>query len=220
MTTTRDVRLAVQPLVQGRKDLVSIGRFVFIKPIHHILKGVYIDSSRNPDAFVPSVSIDLLVPAHTHVHPGWGARFIQSFQDSPVKESGWDRTKPDTVAYMLRSIEETLSLLDSIQTFDEYFSFVSNLKMPWIVSTYIEFLEMLLPIIKGDLELPRKILGGNERMRAHVDRISPDFYPALVAGDCIELARILHDWETTSVKTYKIQKFWERTPFPLEMHGT
>lgn len=213
----REVRMAVQPLLQERKDLASIGRFVFIKPVHHLLRGVYIDSSRNPIAFVPHISVDLLTPAQARSHPGWGGRFFQAMYSPLIRESGWDLAKPETIAHLLNLIEEALPSLHSIQTFDDYFAYVSNLRMPWINTAYLEFLEMLIPAIKGELTAPLAILRRNEKMLAYVDRLSPDFYPALVAGDRVELARILHEWEAVSVKTYKIEKIWERTPFPLEL---
>ena len=48
MTTIKDVRDAMRPLIQRRNDLISTGRFVFIKPVQHLLRGVYIGSSIDP----------------------------------------------------------------------------------------------------------------------------------------------------------------------------
>jgi hypothetical protein len=45
----------------------------------------------------------------------------------------------------------------------------------------------------------------------------PTFYPALLSEDRTTLANILHEWEAMTIETYKLEKVWERTPFPLEL---
>ncbi len=63
MTTVAQVRQAVQPLLQRNPDLALIGRLVVIKPVHHILRGVYIDRSLDPKLFVPTWSIIFYMPS-------------------------------------------------------------------------------------------------------------------------------------------------------------
>ena len=53
MTTISQVKKAVQPLLQRNHDLALVGRLVVLKPVHHILRGVYIDRSSIPDEFMP-----------------------------------------------------------------------------------------------------------------------------------------------------------------------
>jgi hypothetical protein len=46
---------------------------------------------------------------------------------------------------------------------------------------------------------------------------NPTFHSALFTRDRASLAKIFHEWEGQSIKAYEIEKFWERTPFPLEL---
>jgi len=54
-------------------------------------------------------------------------------------------------------------------------------------------------------------------MLADFKEYRPRFYRALMDGDRIEIARILHEWEAATVNVHKLEKIWERTPFPLEL---
>lgn len=217
MTTIKDVRDAMRPLIQRRNDLISTGRFVFIKPVQHLLRGVYIGSSIDPSVFVPKISVQLLVPKTEIRALGWGLRFSQANYGEYIRKSGWTMNKPDIIAQMLDIIEGALPELYAIASLDDYFAFLSAMTVPEVSSTTIELFEVLIPAMKGEFDIALSLLQKNRSVAEHVDRLSPEFYPALLAGDRAEIARILHEWEAISVKTYKIEKIWERTPFPLEL---
>lgn len=220
MTTIKDVRNAVRPLILRRNDLISIGRFVFIKPVQHLLRGVYIDSSIDPQIFVPKLSVRLLAPKTEINSHGWGTRFRPPNYGEYTKRSGWNITEPEIVLQMLDMIEEALPNLYVIETFDDYFRYLSALSTPWINSRTIKLYEVLIPAMKGEFDIARRFLEKNKTVIEYLDYHSPEFYPALMAGDRNEVIRILHEWEAISVKTYKIEKIWERTPFPLEVQGS
>lgn len=217
MTTIKDVRDAVRPLIQRRNDLISTGRFVFIKPVQHLLRGVHIDSSLDPSVFIPQVSVRLLAPKAEIKSPGWGMRFRQANYGEYIRKYGWTMNKPDIIAQMLDIIEGALPELYAITSLDDYFAYLSAMTVPEVSSTTIELFEVLIPAMKGEFDIALSFLQKNRSVAEHVDRLSPEFYPALLAGDRAEIARILHEWEAITVKTYKIEKIWERTPFPLEL---
>ena len=108
MTTIKDVRDAVRPLIERRNDLISTGRFVFIKPVQHLLRGVHIDSSLDPSVFIPQVSVRLLAPKAEIKSPGWGMRFRQANYGEYIRKYGWTMNKPDIIAQMLDMIEDAL----------------------------------------------------------------------------------------------------------------
>jgi hypothetical protein len=219
MTTIKDVRDAVRPLIQRRNDLISTGRFVFIKPVQHLLRGVHIDRCSDPDVFVPKFSVRLLAPRHEISSPGWCPRFRQANYCEYIREAGWNITKPETIAQMLDMIEEALPQLYAIESLDDYFAYLSGLPMPWVSSSTIERFEALIPVIKGEFDIAVRLLQENRTVLEYFNYLSPEFYPALLAEDRVRITRILHEWEATSVKTYKIEKIWKRTPFPLELLG-
>ncbi|NTS31815.1 hypothetical protein HQ945_11170 [Phyllobacterium sp. BT25] len=217
MTTIRDVRNAVRPLIERRDDLFSMGRFVFIKPVRHILRGVHFESRRDPKIFGSRLSVQSLVPALPEFGLGWGERFYPTDQEGRVLGSGWDAGDPEMVSQMLDTAEEVLAQLHAIDTFDDYHSYLSGLQVPWIASPTIELSEVMNHAMKGEFASACEKLESSDRSLKHLNTLTPRFHKALQAEDRAEVAQILHDWEAATVKTYKIGKFWERTPFPLEL---
>ena len=217
MTTVAQVRQAVRPLIQRHSDLASIGRFVMIKPVRHIWRAVFIESTSDPHAFAPYISVDILVPAETRQSRGIGQRIFRNiYGPRDIRSSDWDIRQPETVKQMLDMIEdEALPKLYAINTFEDYFAFVSSFR--WEYTGHIQYLEVFIPVANGDLELSRKNLERHALILTDVKKFYPEFYRALVDGVRCEIARILHDWEAVSVNTYKLEKIWERTPFPLEL---
>jgi hypothetical protein len=188
-----------------------------IKPVHHIWRAVFIESTSDPYAFAPHMSVDMLVPAETRRSRGFGQRIFRNiYGPRDIRSSDWDIRQPATVEQMLEMIEnEALPKLYTINTFEDYFAFVSS--FGWEYTGHIQYLEVFIPAANGDLELSRKNLERDARMLADVKEYYPGFYRALVDGDRSEIARILHEWEAVTVNTYKLEKIWERTPFPLEL---
>jgi len=217
MTTVAQVRQTVRPLIQRRSDLASIGRFVMLKPVRHIWRAVFVGTTRDPHAFAPHMSVNILVPAKTRGVRGFGQRIFRNiYGPRDIRSSDWDIRQPATVEQMLEMIEnEALPKLYDINTFEEYFAFISS--FGWEYTGHIQYLEVFIPAANGDLELSRKNLERDAGMLADFKEYRPRFYRALMDGDRIEIARILHEWEAATVNVHKLEKIWERTPFPLEL---
>jgi hypothetical protein len=221
MTTTKQVKQAVQPLLQRHSDLALAGRFIFIKPVHHILRGVYIERAGDPRAFEPTSTTGMLALERDRVGLGWGDQYYGHVY-GPGNPYGpnWDVTRPETVTYMLEMIEEIiLPQIRSIQTFDDLFEFASIERSRIAHPKYFPQTMLTFALCRGDLAEARIILNKERKLQEYLAKISPTLYPALLTGDRLELARILHEWEANSVKLYKIEKIWERTPFALELQG-
>jgi hypothetical protein len=56
-------------------------------------------------------------------------------------------------------------------------------------------------------------------MQEKYDRVVQGLCPLVASNDRAGLAKLLHSYEAQSVKNLKIEKFWERTPFPIEMES-
>lgn len=217
MTTVAQVRRAVRPLIQQHSDLANIGRFVMIKPVRHIWRAVFIESTIDPHAFAPCISVDILVPAETRRSRGFGQRIFRNiYGPRDIRSSDWDIRQPETVKQMLDMIDnEALPKLYTINTFEDYFAFISSFGREY--TGHIQYLEVYIPAANGDLELSRKNLERHAPILADFKEYRPKFYRALLDGDRFEIARILHEWEAVTVNTHKLEKIWERTPFPLEL---
>ena len=53
----------------------------------------------------------------------------------------------------------------------------------------------------------------------HFDELTGDFYDCVRARDRIAVAAYLHKWEAYTVRNAKLEKFWQPSPFPIELEG-
>ena len=72
MTTIAQVRQALKPLLDRHSDLALIGRFLLVKPIYHVTRGVFVDRSIDKVAFVPEVVTDMLALEPVRQYGFWG----------------------------------------------------------------------------------------------------------------------------------------------------
>ena len=124
MTTVAQVKQVVQPLLQRNSDLALVGRLLIIKPVHHILCGVYVDRSLDPLSFVPTWSVILLPDPQGSFGFLWGERVRG-------RTGNWKSNDPDLSSAMCEAIEqEALAPMRSIKTFDDFIDLTSKLGPP------------------------------------------------------------------------------------------
>ena len=220
MTTVTQVRQAVQPLLQRNTDLALVGRLIVIKPVHHILLGVYIDRSLDPRSFVPTWSVIFLSEPLKDFGYRWGGRVYGA-------AGFWDVTHPDLPVSMCDAIEiEALRPMRSIKTIDDFVRFTSKERFPHTNLDLYEMTKFFVEVARGDLEAARSICEYMKTDRARryysdmqeaYDRVTQELCPLVAANDRPGLARLLHSYEALLVKNLKVEKFWERTPFPIEL---
>ncbi|WP_271893652.1 hypothetical protein [Candidatus Phyllobacterium onerii] len=61
MTTTSQVFQTLKPVLARNPDLVLMGRFLFLKPVRHMLKGIFIDRSSDKNEFVTIAEVNLIL---------------------------------------------------------------------------------------------------------------------------------------------------------------
>jgi hypothetical protein len=232
MTTIAHVRQIVQPLLQRHADLALIGRYLLITPVHHFTRGIIIDRGSDPKLFVPSTSVSLIFDASARLGMGWGTDLayfsFEGLDDDLAKQRKadpkfihWMIDNLSSLEHLVRVMDVALDTLRSIITLDQMIAFCArpeNNPMPLSVYPYarllmavaISDLDQAIEIVDAPLMKPMEI-------RRAMDVFYPTFYPALVAHDRQELARILHELEAKTVKNLKYGKVWEPTPFPLEL---
>src|SRR5262245_61742529 len=121
MTTVAQVRQAVRPLLDRNPDLALVGRLILIKPVNHLLRGVYIDRSLDPSTFSPTWLIVPMFRCGAHVIFNWGQRLCEP------SHGPWDIRNPATPQVMCEDIEhKALPLVRSIQTIDDFAGFASE----------------------------------------------------------------------------------------------
>lgn len=216
MTTIPQVRRVLKPLLSRHSDLALVGRFLIIKPVHHLVRGVFVDRCGNPNEFVPTKVVDILLPGRPMFTLGWGGQLYKP----PFRK--WDTNNAEAVRVMCEMIEyEVLPELRAITSFDDFVTVASE-KKPLRERIGFEFFtdtHMLLAVAHGDFEKAREIWNSDPEISRYMLATKPFFYPALLAEDRPALAGFLHECETQTITTYKLEHIWEPTPFPLELEG-
>ncbi|SDP13713.1 hypothetical protein [Phyllobacterium sp. OV277] len=212
MTTGAQIRKMVKPLLERHSDLAMVGRFMVVGPIHHLRRGIYLDYCRTPEMFNPRTVVDILIPPSDAGYLGRG-----DYLTDPGR-GFWDATNPDAVQRFFDLLEDKiLPRLRSTKTFDHYRVLTERYRASGDYYDRDRFFEMLIATAVGDFDLAQSIVEPLPDMQFYLAYLAPSFYPALLARDRAEIAKILHAWEAQTIKTYKLEKFWEPTPFPLEL---
>ncbi|MDR6634056.1 hypothetical protein J2X72_002856 [Phyllobacterium sp. 1468] len=280
MTTISQVSQTLKPVLARNPDVVLMGRFLFLKPVRHMLKGIYIDRSSDKNEFVTIAEVNLILLDQGrwknarcerlygfYVEPGelsklenfpmigksiphpdssvgkmrvtWDMRRAildhnqnhekPKHRDDEVRIEVvcWDITRPASIELMYEMIEEdVLPNLRKIVSFDDFETFAAAIgpadEFPYKTST---FERMLMATAAGHFDKAQELWNSIEQKPVYpAGRLleiliaeNPTFHLALLAGDRAALAKIFHDWEAQSVRSYGIESFWERTPFPLEL---
>jgi hypothetical protein len=220
MTTVAQVKQVAQPLLQRNPDLVLVGRDIFIKPVGHLLRGISLMRSIDPNLFIPAWAVIFLFEPRDSFTFNWGKR---------IYEITWDVTNPDLPEKMCEAIEEqALPLLRRVKTIDNFVRFATKRRFR---DTYLDLYEhrkIFVDIARGDLDSARSICEYMATDRAknrylplkmdeEYNRITKTLCPLIDKNDRTGLARLLHKYEEGSVRTLKLEKYWEPTPFPIEL---
>jgi len=222
MTRVAQIRQVVQPLLERNSDLALVGRLIVIKPVHHLLLGVYIGRSLNPLRHVPTWSVLLLSDVQKSFGFLWGERVRG-------RQGFWQTTDPDVSSAMCEAIEqEALAPMRSIKRFDDFIDLTSKLRNPRRHLDLFPIARLTVDIARGDLVAAEAICsylktkaGKSEYVyqEERYGRAVQELCPLVAANDRAGLANLLHSYEAQSVKNLKIEKYWERTPFPIEMQS-
>jgi hypothetical protein len=216
MTTAAQVKQVTGPLLERNSDLALVGRLVVVKPVHHIIRGIYIDRSLDPRTFTPTWFVCLLFPRDARVGFGWGDRLYNQ------AHGPWDVANAKTPAVMCEEIEQyALPPLRAIQSIDDYVAFISQKER--FPHTYVSSDSprmLIIHIARGDFDAARAICAWRVgRPATSTAESAHELCSLLAADDRPGLVNLLHTWEADSVKRLKLEKFWEPTPFPLELQG-
>lgn len=215
MTTITQVRQALKPLLDRHSDLALIGRFLLVKPIHHITRGVFVDRSIDKVAFVPQVVTDMLAlePVRRYGFWGWNP---ERLYDQRV--GTWDVTKPETVWAMRDHIEvNVLQRLRAIVSLDDYRKYENGKsKIFFGAFEQLIFPNMMLAAAHGDFDAALQLWPVEYWFDQRLTKLFPEFHTALETGDRAYIAKALHRLEAAAVRAFGMEHIWEPTPFPLE----
>ncbi len=221
MTTVREVKKLAAPLLERNPDLSLVGHLIALKPVHHILRGIYIDRTGQAKQCQPTSMMMSLFFKRDDVVFGPGERLRR---DKPGIPGLWWLDDPEIASDLVTVVErDVLPKLRSTQTLQDYLDVVlpknpRELKFAW-------GLQFSFALASGDLDAARGFLASDRKMfyagqlngfrEGLGDRFLKDGAQAS-AEDRQALADYLHDCEAYTVGKLKISHLWEKTPFPIE----
>jgi hypothetical protein len=217
----------VQPVVDRNPDLALVKRWLFVKPVHHFARAIFVDRTAYADQFDAQWVVRHLFEGRDWLPLTWG-EFLANERSS--RRGLWRMSDPDVELALQEAIEiQALPALRKMLTFDDFLAYVEQNPFgphlyEWPTS------RIILDVALGDLDHARAICeqhferwsspdsARDDDGRATYARLS-ELCTRLMADDRHGLARLLHEWEATTVKNLKIEHIWEPTPFPIELRS-
>ena len=222
MTTVVQIKKLVQPFLKRNPDMVIVGRFVFFKQVDHLFRGVYIDRYSYKEGFRPVWKVDYLFRPIKDYSTGLGEQIY------PALEDQWYIDIPNIDEKLADRMEEiALPKLNTYNTIEQFsnirYSFCGQpltLEQSPAYKLYVDLAlgkfdlaDRALDIFSKQPEYRAKYFHSPE----HYDEMMNVVRPMIQAGDKAGIAAKLHEWEAYSVKQLKLEKYWQPSPFPIEM---
>ncbi|PWK63560.1 hypothetical protein C8K44_12454 [Aminobacter sp. AP02] len=114
MTASQLIKRHIGPLLNRHSDIEVVGRWLVMKPIRHVLRGIVILSRDHDSYFVPQWAVTHFCEPVGNFPLNWGDRL---YHDSP---SLWLWDDPDMPEYFISRLESVvLPVFHSIQTLDD-----------------------------------------------------------------------------------------------------
>lgn len=224
MTTTAQIRRLVQPILARNADLALVGRWIFVKPVHHFARAILLDRSSSADEFVPEWAVMHLFEARASFFLDWG-EFLAN--ERSRRRGLWFITQPDIDLALSEAIEtQALPRLRAMASLDDFLGYLSQIPMGAKMFDW-PTRRIILNAALGELQAAKAICDAHlaewsvdhdyydDDSRAQFRRLR-QLCGCLAADDRPAIAKLLHEWEALTVNALKIAHLWKPTPFPLE----
>ena len=202
-TRPADIRHYLKPLLKQRSDLVLIGRMLVIRPIRHILRGVFFDRTSDKYRFKIRPYLKLL-----------GGPYFDGFDFVRGACEVWQPHFEPLLMDLLQ--QEIFAPFGTITTLEE-------LAAAWPDDGHDGHNESMRV-------MALVLAGARERAESYVREVESSKDPDnthwrnwarsqrdLLGRDLQEMCRECHAAEAEAVKELKLERVWEPSPFPVEV---
>ncbi len=200
-TRPTDIRRYLKSLLEQRSDLALVDRYLFVRPMRHLLRCAVLDRTSDRYQFRLWRSCKPLYAPNGSVadilHDGAFAVWQPHFE--PL--------------LMATLVEEVFEPLGRITTLTDFSSRPGG-STPFL---FAQVTSLVLAGERGPRSCPRRRDRARHmsiwprRCRQHWEHISAD-----IERTCAEC----HEKEAETVKAMKLERFWEPSPFPVELPAT
>ena len=204
-TRPADLRRYLKPLLKARDDLVLIERYLVIRPVRHLLRGVFFDRSERH-------SLD----AVGRIRPLYLREGLRQFGNrfGPIP---WRVDEPYFQALLETLLaQDAFERVGKVTTLSEFGAYL--MVRDWVGSL-------------DDWALINTMLLAGERERAaeQIERVRDEYgssdrsyreFSALLdhsSRDVESFCAQYHAQEASAAKELKLEKIWEPSPFPIEL---
>jgi hypothetical protein len=208
VTTAAHVKQAMMPLLQRHSDLALIGRMLVITPVRNVLSFICVDRRSNPNIFVVDTAVTLSFLKLGH-WPLSGGRLLY------IHQRMWDIRDLESIELLRQMIESALPELRRINSIDDYVTHRTNdPENSWYFLRNIH-LRAIAAVANGDLEQAHSLI--EKGLANGLLNRAPEYYDLLRTRDRTALLNILREQQAFTIKSLKLEKYWQPTPFPLEL---
>jgi hypothetical protein len=222
MVTATEIRKLAQPLLERNPDLAIIGRFVFFKQVGPLLRGIHIYRCGDKRAFVPNWRVDYLFRPINNNDLGLGEEIY------PAPEDQWYIDIPNIDKKFADRIEEAaVPRLNGIKTIEEFSNITYYFCGQLVALNRISLRKLYVDLALGKFQQAEEALEFFSKQPdyrtkyfhspEHYDEMMNEVRPMIQANDKLAIATKLHELEAYSVKQLKLEKYWQPSPFPIEM---
>lgn len=249
MTTTAEVKRWAIPILERHTDLILNGRNLILKPVQHLLRGIYFDSSWSKDYPRPYWYFVMLFKVPTS---SIGFRWSGEILAGRSTESAFAEK---LMLGATDKIENELRTVQSIEEFEQYTKYekdVLGLLGYWAIERYPRYNSVLLSAL-GRLEEAHRLLSGliekdearylvelaegraviAKRANSRLGKNAVEsatcnlaiiaelkrLLALLEARDRPGIGALLREWEQHNAKRWRVEHLWEPTPFRKRQDG-
>lgn len=220
MTTARQVRRLVRPLLKRHPDLALVASHsLWLTPVTHVAKVIHIGRTSSAHYCDPKWWLLPLFLPNTNPMKRVGFCCVDIYPPTDDSKSLdlWFWDNPIMSSELLARIEKAIRLMRTLDDLRSCRSFTeAHMNYTW-GKTFNE--NLVYDIAMGNLSLARcwwqKVKTSYPRLCERIHEIGPP----LMDDDRTALAAVLHRWERENVAGTAVEPFWTPTPFPLEKTG-
>jgi len=220
MTRVADAKRLTKHVRSLHPELAWVGRHLIQIPINHVHKAIFFYGGSNKDLFDFKWSVNFVFAPYPPL-------FNEAGRFYPDHGGLWDTADPELHLRFTEAVErQGLPLFHSLQTFDDVCRLTHDERFCWHpIDDWGPGL-VAIHAANGDLDRARAaaddVVSGRNRWTHNIhhkkalDEIVNHLCPLVYAEDREGIARYLHEREREIITSWKLDKVWAPTPFPIE----
>jgi hypothetical protein len=205
-TRPADLKRYLRPLLKQRSDLVLIGRLLIIRPVRHIVRGVFFDRTSDKYQFRLRLIVRLLVEPGDNV-----------FLGGEIDTDQCRVWEPEFLALLFHVLEQDvfseLANVRSLADVDRDLGLGREQKIAGFGTTVRAL------ILAGRRERASELMDRFEAQPGNKEsqQTWARHQRAFLDRDAASLGIEARSWEAKVAKVYRLGAVWEPSPFPIEV---